>query len=377
MKILINKPDFGKTGWQLALRLYFIRCCSLWHRLRYDFIKELVVALCLCMVVATYAYIFADFLQRVVAEVSSAMQQTFSTYSSYLLALLVGAWVGRFLRQETNNPYVVLQKRLGVDPQSIRTNQLFSMATVIAASILLCAGIAHFILQIDAFIMPSVLYLFGICCAYICCFWRKDSIQLKNRSASYSLYHWRMLQIKRGQMPMLITSAVIAAANLWLTQFLALPFPVYACLAMLIGLPLSFAIANQAAVDMKFAAIERNLSVSHVAYMRTYEKIGLTLALLASLMFAISFYIPKIFLFAELLNHQALKGIVLSALAPLLMPLLIMQIDVRRPIIQYLTVSVTLLFIGTAILATWYAIILYPLLRVFALQITAGRFYRG
>ena len=376
MKILIDKPDFGKTGWQLALRLYFMRCWSLWHRLRYDLIKELVVALCLCMVIATYSYIFADFLQRVVAEVSAAMYQTFSNYSSYLVALLAGAWVGRSLRQEANNSYVALQKRLGVNPLSIRTSQAFSMATVAAVSILFCAVIAQFILRVDAFILPSVLYLLGVCSAYICTYlWRKDSISMKNSSAAYSLYHWRMLQIKRGQAPLLVISALIAVVNLWLTQF-ALPFPVHACLAMLIGLPLSFAIANQAAIDMKFAAIERNLSVSHAAYMRAYEKIGLTLALLASLMFAITFCITKA-LFAALLYQQALKGLALAALAPLLMPLLIMQIDVRRPIIQYLTASVVLLFIGTAILATWYAIILYPLLRVFALQITAGRFYRG
>ena len=369
MKILIDKPAFSKTGWQLAWRLYSMRCYSLWHRLRYDFVKELVVSLCLCMVIATYSYIFADFLQQVVAEVSSAMQQTFATYSAYLLAFLIGVFVGRFLRNEKNNSYVALQKRLGVNPASIQMGKALSITTAVCLSILFYTVVAQTILRINAIILPAIIYLIGVCATYI---WRKNT---KHTSATthYSLYRWRMLQIKRGQVPLLIISILIAGVNLWLTLLPSVPFPGHACLAMLIGLPLSFAIANQAAIDMKFATIERNLSVSHADYMKAYEKIGLTLAILASLIFAITFCLTQ---FTQVLTLHMLKGMVLSALAPLLMPLLIMQIDVHRPIIQYLTVSIILLFIGTAILATWYTIILYPLLRAFALQIPAGRFYR-
>ncbi|MDE3270109.1 MAG: hypothetical protein OYH77_07480 [Pseudomonadota bacterium] len=370
---ILDRVVFGKTGWQLALRLHLIRCWSLWHRLRYDLVKELVVALCLSMLIATYSYIFADFLQRIVAEVSTAMYLLFSRYCAYLVALLAGAWVGRSLRQEKDNSYIKLQKRLGVNPASIRMSQVFSIITVVVGSILLCAVITNFILRIDVFLLPF--YVIGIGSAYLwqLNIWRSSPNVAKQQPTS--LYRWRMLQIKRGQLPLFVIATLFAGLNFWLAQF-SLPLPIHACLAMLIGLLLSFAIANQAAIDMQFAAIERNLSVSHADYMRTYEKIGLTLALLASILFATTFVVPKL-LFAQLLYQEVLKGIVLSALAPLLMPLLIMQIDVRRPIIQYLIASVVLLFIGTAILATWYALILYPLLRVFALQITAGRFYRG
>ena len=72
-----------------------------------------------------------------------------------------------------------------------------------------------------------------------------------------------------------------------------------------------------------------------------------------------------------------LKVVLLAVLAPLLMPLLLFQIDVRRPAVQFITATLCALFIGTAILASWFSMLLYPLLRWYALQYSNGRFYRA
>jgi hypothetical protein len=59
------------------------------------------------------------------------------------------------------------------------------------------------------------------------------------------------------------------------------------------------------------------------------------------------------------------------------MPGLLFQIDPRRPAVQILIVFMAGLFIGTAVIAHWLAVLLIPLLATWAQRYQADRFYRA
>ena len=57
-----------------------------------------------------------------------------------------------------------------------------------------------------------------------------------------------------------------------------------------------------------------------------------------------------------------------AAMAPSMIPFLLWQIDVRRPLIQMLTCLMASLFVATAIIATKAAFLLWPAVLVFLAQ---------
>ena len=384
MRIVNEGADFSNTGWEQtkqALSLYVMRWQAVLHRFRYDFAKEFVVLACVSIICATYTYIFADFLQRVVASVSTNMRAVFADYAYMAVAVCVGLALGRFCRKEGETPYFFLQSKLGVGSLSRRLSLLMSIVTAVLMSLFVFYFLADYFLRPPSHFVASILYLLAFS---IACLWKSlkqpasmlsTFFLLRQRGEAHSMYQWRWLQIWRAQYLLFLLALLVAAGSLLLCRLNA-PLPVFSCFAMLTGLFLSFALANQVANDMRFAQIERNLSVSHARYMLLCDKLALTLGAIAAGFF-VCFYLVGQLLYLEFSLLNTLKTTVLSFLAPMLMPLLVMQIEPRRAIIQYLTATVTTLFIGTAIIATWYALLLYPLLRYFARQITEGRFYRA
>lgn len=358
--------------------VYLFRCSLLapLRRVRYDLGKEITVLLCALVVAATFAYVFHDFLNQAVAAISSTMRDSFAHTAALLCTTIVVFRFGKFLRHASHDRYCQLQRQLGAEPSQLRCFLLlrgsWALLLSAAAIVLLC----HLLLRVPSFmpllyVSPPALLL-G---AYLA---RRTRPMLQHQPRQHTLFSWRWQQILQGER-LLLACAVGAALSCLPLSYLNAPLQLFGCGALVCGLLASFSLASQAARDAQFAWAERNFGISHGQYISTCEKIGVSLALCCALCCALCFIIGQL-LWAEPmlpLLPVVLKIVLLAALAPLLMPLLLFQIEVRRPAVQFITATLCALFIGTAILASWFSVLLYPLLRWYALQYSDGRFYRA
>ena len=100
------------------------------HRLRYDFAKELVVAICCGVLFATFLYVFNDFLNIQVAALSTAMRESFATILAIVMLLGVAIYGGRHLSSASAS-----QARLGNFARMIgedhRTLRVFKQLTTV------------------------------------------------------------------------------------------------------------------------------------------------------------------------------------------------------------------------------------------------------
>lgn len=358
--------------------VYLFTCSVLapLRRVRGDLGKELTVLGCALFVAATFVYIFHDFINNAVASISMPMRDSFARSAAVLCTTIVAFSLGKFLRRASVDNYCRLQQHLGVERQQLRLFLVLRGAWAVLLSaviIVLCGKLLRVSL-----LLPSVLawppsLLLGIFLAH------RSPPAFTSHAAvrRHTLFSWRWQQILRGER-LLLGIAAAAALSCYPLSHLGAPLPVFGCAALVCGLAASFSIATQAARDAQFAWAEKNFGISHTQYVRTCEKIGALLALCCALSCALCFVTGQLLLATPMLPwFSALKVALLAALAPLLMPSLLFQIDVRRAVVQFITATLATLFIGTAILASWFALLLYPLWRWYALQYSDGRFYRA
>lgn len=340
--------------------------------LLFNLAKELVVLVCVLSIGATFVYVFDDFLNRVVAEISSTMRSTFAEWSARIVAIFCGWLLGRFIRQEKYNNYAMLQKHL---PTTVQQRLFFHgsrccLAFVIAiATLFVCC---HYLLQISDY--WTVVVIFGVVLPI--------SVGVANREPRsinckrLTLFSWRWQQMIHGQRLWLLM-ALLLTIGCYGLAYLNAPMLLFAGLALLTGTVASFAIAEQAVIDMHFSWAERNFAISHLQFVRAYDKVGFCLGMAIALLFVSALISSQLLFSNQLEINSTLKVFCLAMLAPVTMPVLLLQIDVRRSAIQYMTVTICALFIGTAILINWFCLLLYPLLRYFSQQTTIDRFYRA
>ena len=339
----------------------------------FNLAKELAVFICVLSIGATFIYVFDDFLNRAVAEVSLTMRATFAELSAKIVAIICGWSLGRFIRQERFNNYAVLQKRL---PTNARQRLIFHgsrscLAFVVTVAVLI--GCCHYLLQISDYWVVALFFAVTLLISV-------NIARREPRSVNgnrLTLFWWRWRQMIHGQRLWLLM-ALLLTVGCYGLAYLGAPLLVFAGLALLTGTIASFAIAEQAVIDMRFAWAERNFAISHHQFIGSYLKVGGCLGGGLALLFVGVFISSQLLLVGQLVAlNSILKIACLAALAPLIMPVLLLQIDVRRAAIQYMTVTICALFIGTAILAHWLGVLLYPLLCYYSLQMTIDRFYRA
>ncbi len=362
----------------LSACTYLFKCSLLapLRRMRYDLGKEITVLLCALVVTATFAYVFHDFLNHAVAAISPAMRDSFAHITALLCTAIIAFSLGKFLHRASHDRYCQLQRQLGTAP---RQRRVFFLLRGMAALLLSLASImliGHLLLR-----APSLLSLLAVAPPalllglYLA---RRTRPAPPRQARQHTMFSWRWQQILQGER-LLLGSAAGSALSCLPLSYLNAPLQVFGCVALVCGLLASFSLASQAARDAQFAWAERNFGISHAQYVRTCEKLGASLALGCASCSAVGFIGGQLLFALPMLPllPALLKIVLLAALAPLSMPLLLFQIDVRRPAVQYITATLWTLFIGTAILATWFSVLLYPLLRWYALQYSDGRFYRA
>ena len=358
---------------------YYLFLCSIvapLRRVRYDLGKEITVLLCAFVVAATFFYVFHDFLNHTVATISAAMRDSFAHTAALLCTIITAFKLGKFLRRTTSDNYLQLQHQLGAEPHQchlfIALRCSWALLLSCAILVLLCFAL----LRPTSFIMPLLAFPLALLLGVAFAHHARPAPQRQVRR--HTLFSWRWQQILHGER-LLLGIAACASLTCYPLSYFNAPLPVFACVALLGGLIASFTLATQAARDAQFSWAERNFGISHTQYMQVCEKIGASLALVCLSCFAFCFLSGQLLLAQPTLPllTATLKVSLLAALAPLLMPSLLLQIDVRRPAVQFITATLCSLFIGTAILANWFSILLYPLLRWYALKYSQGRFYRA
>lgn len=353
--------------------LLWISSVASGRRLLFNLAKELAVFTCVVSIGATFVYIFDDFLNRAVADISLSMRETFAELSARIVAVICGWSLGKFIRQEKSNNYAILQKRL---PTSARQRLLFHstrgcLAFGIAVAVLIIC--CRYLLQISDYWLVAVLFVVALSISVNVASRQPRSIGRQR----LTLFSWRWRQMIHGQRLWLLI-ALLLMIGCYGLAYLGAPMLVFAALALLTGTIASFAIAEQAVIDMRFAWAERNFAISHDQFIRVYEKVGICLGGITALLFVSMFVSSQLLSTNQVWEiNSILKIACLAALAPLIMPVLLLQIDVRRAAIQYMIVTICALFIGTAILANWFGVLLYPLLRYYSLQMIVDRFYRA
>ena len=346
------------------------------RRVRYDLGKEITVMLCALVVAATFAYVFHDFLNHTVAAISPTMRDSFAHAAALLCTAITAFGLGKFLRHASHDRYCQLQRHLGAEPHQLRVFLLLRGGWALLLSTAVIVMLCHLLLRAHSFISLLAVFPPALLLGFLLA--RHPRPVPQHKALQHTLFSWRWQQILQGER-LLLGIAACAALSCFPLSYLNAPLQVFGCAALVCGLLASFSLASQAARDAQFAWAEKNFGISHAQYVRTCEKIGASLALCCVLCCAFCFISGQLLLAEPILPllPAVLKVVLLAALAPLLMPLLLFQIDVRRPAVQYITATLSALFIGTAILASWFSVLLYPLLRWYALQYSEGRFYRA
>jgi hypothetical protein len=172
-----------------------------------------------------------------------------------------------------------------------------------------------------------------------------------------ALVRWRAGQIARtpstwwllGAWMVAMSGVFAACLSRVPTAFVAL----FACLSgWLAAQPLALHAANEAN-ELRF---EEACGITRVQIAAAYRYLGAVIAITSGLAAAA--------LSAILINGSAATCFAAGAVAPSLMPVLIWQIDARRPLVQALTSLILGLFLATAIVASKAAFLLWPVVLV-------------
>ncbi len=182
------------------------------------------------------------------------------------------------------------------------------------------------------------------------------------RSRLATMIRWRTGLLLRapvtwwfwGAATLAFAGMAAAASNSVATPFVA----VFSWLAgWLAALPL----AIEAASGNASSHFEFSLGITPAQMARSHAGSGVMVSLLAAITAALITAICG-------RGDSMLTATAAAATAPSLMPALLWQIDVRRPLVQWMTSLMASLFLATAIIATKAALLLWPVVLVFLVQ---------
>jgi hypothetical protein len=361
---------------------------------RYEFIQELIVVICSAVVFALFYYVFNDFLNVEIQQISQAMRDRLGEWAAYLIlgitAIFSGRHCGRMIVHPNNLATYV--SFMGESPVNIRR---LHIATTLSFLAFIYAS-AWYLVNFSVYQWPP-LQSAAILGLMVLLSTISGSLNLRvpqknfepnpsplltssTLSAVKAMFHWRFRQmIYRNPLTQICLALAILSALLpGFVAFSQGPLFVAILSAYLTGTLLATALSFQVAYDLSYAWLERNLGVSHDRYMTTLMTLAILIGLLPALMTG------GLWL-AGSANHgglqlqsveEAFKIAVITMIPPWLLPHVVFQIDGRRPAIQIVILILVGLFLITAVYAHWLGLLLLPLVKYYADQSQDGRFYR-
>lgn len=368
----------------LLLKIHLL---SFFHKLRHDFIREIVVGFCSLVLLGLFYYVFDDFLNVEVAKLSLAMRDRFAEALAWGI-LLVGAFFGG---RWTKGFFVV--------PSS-----LFNRIALLGESptVLRCLGVFHVIIVLASVFGPLWWFVDGVLID-----WKRGKalavflVMLTLSSVSWllkepaprdwqdkpslsfspllALVQWRLRQIffrNRVSQFCLGLSFLFTGVSL-LAGFSGFPFVAVFCSSYIVGSLGACALAFQFSEDIQVGWVEKNLGISHEFYMHALSLSSIVVALLLAVCNSLAWSAGALSVGETQVVENGLKALTVTFIPGWMVPFAFFQIDARRPALTILVTFLSGLFVATAIYASWFSMLLLPLIVYYGYQSQEGRFYRA
>jgi hypothetical protein len=371
--------------------------------LRFDLGREITVAVSSAVLIATFAYVFNDFLNVEVAALSKPMRDRFAFYAASVTLFLAAAATGRCLRAERT-----ARRGLGATAAALGETHgtVTAYRNAVGATLTACLHggawwlVWRWLVRWDVTSIAAVeaaMLAFSLLVAACGGSDRKPVAGTAPRAPAPSaarppraetltpvavMCRWRLRQIVLAARS--TRTALACAACFMLLAGVAagigLPLFVSAVAALAGGFLVGLCLCFQMAEDLEYAWFERCLGVAHGDFEAAYERAGLGLGIGAALVACLCFLVGTLAGSAGLTGGSPVAALTTGAVAAIpsvIAPSLLLQIDGRRVFVTSLTLLIVSLFIATAVVAHWLSLVLIPLLRYFAKNSQAGRFYRA
>lgn len=367
--------------------LYTLYTKSVFRKIWYDLIREIVIGLCSIILIMLFVYMFQDFINVKLAAISAPIQERFGQGLSLLAGSLACLYLAKTFKywRETNESIEKTSNRLGETPEN--TLVFVILKTLIFQAIIF---IMFFTIIKRYIYTPSLMECFtGIGLLWVLSFGgffvkptpRKTktykSMTLKGKGLYGNLIRWRLHQMfLRNRLTKLCLFLALATSGLvGITGYADGSFPLAAILSLLAGYLLSATLIFQAQEDMKHSWIEKHSGISHKHFVNTYLLMAFLLGLVFSSanLLVYSAHAPQ-----KVLYHlESWKLLAITCLPLFTFCGLIFQVDPKRGGIQLMTNFIISLFLGTAILAHWLSLVLVPVFLYYSLQYQQNAFYES
>jgi hypothetical protein len=396
-----------------AASLYLCVIKGFFRRVRHDLARELTVAVASSVVLATFAYVFDDFLNAEVAKISPSMRDAFAAALVPVVLALATAtaasWGRRAVKSEL--AYGAWAKRVGTEGGSTRGLDVAVVITIVGC----VHGTAWWIVLERLATPPAPWLVGGALAAASLAFALAPAksrrsvgeaglaplITVDDRSGSptqdatkvRALATWRLGLLARRLVParFAFAACVVLLLPAFFSAYRGLPVFVAGASALAAGIAAAAALAFQLAEDLRHPWQERGAGVSHDQFVAAWERVayvvaGVVAVVAAAACLAGAALAPALTpvsaggaaaLAPWPLVDGTLKVALLTALPVLCAPWLMLQIDGRRPAVVMVPLALVTAFVGTTVLASWLGLLLLPLLRYYAVRSQAGRFYRA
>lgn len=356
-----------------------------WHRLRHDLTQELVVLLCGGVLLAVFFYIFNDFINEKVAQLSTSLQSTLLGIFCSIILFFCGWMSAAIFAREAWQEFSIhrWQKRLGEDPRFLRAFLLSYALALAVCGFVMATAILRLTPWQGTWLTRIAMFVVGAVSGIALQKWLHqrehsplDKVfttkETRTRGSKIAvMVRWRFLQmIRRSRVCQIyLGGALCVGIGGGIASLLGFPSIALSLFALGQGYLFSAALLWQLQDDLRVAWMERNAGVSHQEIVKVYQRLSYAAALGSALFFSV---VAQVWQYSD-----GWKLPVLAALAPLLTPGLMFQIDARRPALQSMALFLIALFCGTAILVHGAAALLVPLIMHQATQYQANRYYRA
>ncbi len=365
-----------------ALTLYWMNIKAFARKLGYDWARELTTIICGAVIFATFVYVFHDFLNNEVKQISARMFETLAHWGAIAVLVFSSAYLALILKKERIHNKDSISQFAAAQGEREPVIQWFLVlrnSTLLVAGIFLVWSVVIAYL-VGEFFQTGLYWQIGSLTFFFLL--PTDEIQrrmpktslIQTSSPRTALTRWRLLQMlrrnRRSQWALFV-SLVLATGQILIAQVNG-PLFLHILLGFLSGWLASTAVNAQLSADLKYAWMEKLAGVSHDQFMGAYRAISFFLAIVIFIFTFMMMLLSTSFAFSDLLK------VALAASIPLyLAPALSMQIDAHRPVIQMVTGFLVSLFLVTAVFAHYLAVILVPVVEVYAMQQQHNRFYRS
>lgn len=375
-----------------AMFLLWLEIKAALRQVVYDLYREIVVLICTIILGLLFYHIFNDFLNFQLKDISPKLQASFGYNLHWFLAIAASVWTGKkisLITRQTSSLYQWSQSK-GEDQTCANLYLVLSSGLKIIGYF----GFFHLIaiklignLPLSFLIKESLIMLV-ICFLTILIKPRSDSdsskpsaslLPAKNMSTVSYMVFWRFKQMILKNR---LSQISMACASLFGVGLFVLSYqnaPIFACAVWGLGIGFFIMVASalQISSDLEYAWMEKLAGVDHNSYMAAIERVAFIFATIVCSLTGLIWILGGMGNTISSPITDSLKIGLVSATPILTIPLVIFQIDARRPVILIMSATLISLLVGTAIFASWFGVSLIPLMLYYGRTSQVDRFYKA